>query len=169
MQYVVFIEGREVEVEIVEIGPERYQLLIDGRSTEVQARDISEETMLILKEHDVYPVEFEPTSDFALNMLVRDQVVSAEVMDLRQQRLRQAIESEDSLEGKVKINSPMAGKIIAIKVKPGDEVKKGQGLLIVEAMKMENELKAPKDGIVLSLNAEVNQAVDAGVLLCELE
>ena len=63
----------------------------------------------------------------------------------------------------------MPGKIVEILVKEGEEVKAGQGLIIVEAMKMENELKAPKDGVVGSIKAAQGAAVDGGAVLCTIE
>jgi biotin carboxyl carrier protein len=63
----------------------------------------------------------------------------------------------------------MPGKVVKINVKEGDEVKQGQTLLILEAMKMENEIKAGMDGVVKLLNIEEGQALDSGHLMIELE
>ena len=71
-------------------------------------------------------------------------------------------------EGSVKINAPMPGKILAVKANAGDAVKKGQVLLILEAMKMENEIQAPEDGTVASINVKEGATVEAGSLLASL-
>ena len=68
-----------------------------------------------------------------------------------------------------KVTSPMPGTILDIKVKAGDSVKKGQVLLVLEAMKMENEIMAPKDGVVASLSVAQGAAVEAGTMLCAIE
>src|SRR5262249_3435008 len=64
--------------------------------------------------------------------------------------------------GRHEISSPMPGKIVRILVAPGDQVEEGRGLLVVEAMKMQNELKSPKSGRVVEMRAKVNAAVAAG-------
>ena len=71
--------------------------------------------------------------------------------------------------GSVAINSPMPGNINAIKVSAGQSVKKGDTLLILEAMKMENEIKAPSDGVVASVAVTKGQSVNTGDLLVSLK
>jgi len=64
------------------------------------------------------------------------------------------------------VKAPMPGTVLAVNVKPGDTVKKGQVLLILEAMKMENEIMAPKDGKVTAVNAQKGATVESGAVLC---
>ena len=71
-------------------------------------------------------------------------------------------------QGGVKINAPMPGKILGIKVAAGQAVKKGDVLLVLEAMKMENEIVAPQDGTVASVNTSVGEQVEAGAVLATL-
>lgn len=70
--------------------------------------------------------------------------------------------------GAVSVNSPMPGTIISVAVKPGDSVKSGDVLCILEAMKMENEIVAPSDGTVASVNVSQGQSVNSGDLLVSL-
>jgi biotin carboxyl carrier protein len=70
--------------------------------------------------------------------------------------------------GSVKVEAPMPGTILAVNVKPGDSVKKGQVLVILEAMKMENEILAPQDGTVASVDTSSGASVDSGDLLITL-
>ena len=70
--------------------------------------------------------------------------------------------------GSVQIAAPMPGKILSVKVKAGDEVKKGQVVAILEAMKMENEIVAPQDGTVAGVNVNDGANVEAGALLLTL-
>ncbi len=71
-------------------------------------------------------------------------------------------------QGGVKVNAPMPGKILGVKVNAGQAVKKGQVLLILEAMKMENEIVAPQDGTVASINVSVGEQVEAGAVIATL-
>ena len=67
--------------------------------------------------------------------------------------------------GSVVVNAPMPGNILDVKVKPGDSVKAGDTLLILEAMKMENEISAPQDGTIASVNVRKGDVVNSGDLL----
>ena len=71
-------------------------------------------------------------------------------------------------QGTIKVNSPMPGKILNINVSIGQSVKKGQALVVLEAMKMENEIVAPEDGTVISINVSVGGSVESGDLLASL-
>ena len=71
-------------------------------------------------------------------------------------------------QGSTKVNAPMPGKILNIKANAGQAVKKGEVILILEAMKMENEIVAPSDGTVASVNVTVGQSVEAGDVLATL-
>ena len=67
------------------------------------------------------------------------------------------------------VNSPMPGTILSVNVKAGDAVKKGQVLMILEAMKMENEIMAGADGTVTAVMVNAGQAVEAGAALCTIQ
>lgn len=71
-------------------------------------------------------------------------------------------------EGAVKINAPMPGKILSVKASVGQAVKKGEVVMILEAMKMENEIVAPQDGVVASVNVSEGASVEAGSVLASL-
>lgn len=71
-------------------------------------------------------------------------------------------------QGSVKVNSPMPGKIFSVKTSVGQAVKKGEVLMILEAMKMENEVVAPEDGTVASIDVAAGDSVEAGVVLATL-
>ena len=71
-------------------------------------------------------------------------------------------------QGGVKVNAPMPGKILGVKVSAGQAVKKGEVLIVLEAMKMENEIVAPQDGTVASVNTSVGEQVEAGAVLATL-
>ena len=71
-------------------------------------------------------------------------------------------------QGGVKVNAPMPGKILAVKANAGQAVKKGDVILVLEAMKMENEVVAPEDGTIASVNVAVGDSVEAGTVLATL-
>lgn len=67
------------------------------------------------------------------------------------------------------INAPMPGTILSVSIAKGDSVKKGQVLVILEAMKMENEIMSPCDGVITSVNVAQGAAVDTGALICSIQ
>ena len=71
-------------------------------------------------------------------------------------------------QGSVSVTAPMPGKILGIKVEPGQAVAKGEAMIVLEAMKMENEIVAPSDGTVASINVAVGDSVVAGATLATL-
>ena len=80
-------------------------------------------------------------------------------------RLRSAGDNHDHMDGRAEIKTAMPGKVVRILVESGAEVAKGDGIIVVEAMKMQNELKSPKDGIVREIRAADGDTVNAGEVL----
>jgi biotin carboxyl carrier protein len=72
-------------------------------------------------------------------------------------------------EGRISVKAPMPGKVVRVLVNAGEEVSVGQGLMVVEAMKMQNELRSPKQGRVISIGASETEAVTAGQILAVVE
>lgn len=71
--------------------------------------------------------------------------------------------------GSVKVEAPMSGKILAVKANAGQAVRKGDVLVVLEAMKMENDIVAPQDGTVASINVTVGQQVESGEAIATLQ
>jgi biotin carboxyl carrier protein len=135
--------SRDLEVDAVHLAGHAMSLIVDGRSVRCHV---------------------EPGKDGRVTVLVGDEPHELEILDERRLRLRRA-SGKFSLEGPQRVESPMPGKVVRVLVKQGDHVEEGQGLVVVEAMKMENELKSPKAGVVAELHAQEGQAVEAGAKL----
>lgn len=71
-------------------------------------------------------------------------------------------------QGSVTVNAPMPGKILGVKASVGQAVKKGDVVVVLEAMKMENEIVAPQDGTIASINVAVGDSVESGAVLATL-
>ena len=72
-------------------------------------------------------------------------------------------------QGNISVTAPMPGKLLAVKVNVGDSVQSGAPVLVLEAMKMENDIVAPKDGKVVAINVKVGDSVESGAVLVSLE
>ena len=169
MRYFTKLQGQKeaVPVDIEPAGENRYKLTLNGVTHLVDALTLPHGAVSMLVDGESYGVEFEENGD-EVGVLVRGQVTRVDVADERRLRLR-AGTAGFSAEGKQVINAPMPGKVVKVLVKVGDEVKQGQGLVVVEAMKMENELKSPKDGKVVELFAKEGTAVENNAKLVVVE
>ncbi|HUE43925.1 MAG TPA: biotin/lipoyl-containing protein [Candidatus Sulfotelmatobacter sp.] len=166
MKYEVRIAGKTRGIELHRDGA-RWQVALDGAETNADAAEIAPGIFSILLDGVSHEVRVAPNSDGTLTLQDGPNEFKAEVSDPRAWRGRKhgAIEAE----GRQQIVAPMPGKVIRLLVKPGDKVEAGQGLLVVEAMKMQNEVKSPKTGTVEKLSAKEGQAVNAGDVLAWID
>lgn len=160
-----------VEVEALEEG--RWQLLLNGQKHVIDALGLTGDLLSLLLDGVSYDVDFEhgkpakkdQSLATALNVRVHQSVLSVTVMDQRQHRLQELVGSAAASAGSGEVYAPMPGKVVKYLVKAGDVVSAGQGLVVVEAMKMENEIASPIDGQVSELRAELGAAVESGAIL----
>ena len=163
MKYEVQISGktRSVELERDENG---WKATLDGKPTVADVVQIAPNTFSVLAGGHSHEVSVTSFSDGKLILQTGRFEFGAEVQDPRAWSGRRHAGAE--AEGPQQIIAPMPGKVIRVLVKAGDEVKAGQGLLVVEAMKMQNEIRSPKNGTVERVLAQEGQAVNAGEALC---
>jgi biotin carboxyl carrier protein len=171
VRYHAVVAGEERLVEIAPQGSSYRITIHDGiaesenpRVLVVDAAHLAGHAMSLLVDGRSVWCEVEPGKDGHLAVLVGDEVHSLEILDERRLRMRRA-SGKFTLEGPQRIDAPMPGKVVRVLVKQGDPVQEGQGLIVVEAMKMENELKSPKAGVVAELHAQEGQPVEAGAKL----
>ncbi|PYU67479.1 MAG: acetyl-CoA carboxylase biotin carboxyl carrier protein subunit [Acidobacteria bacterium] len=141
-----------------------WRVILDGRPVAVDAIEIATNTLSILLEGQSFEIGVTPAPDGKLNLQTGTQEFTAEVIDPRAWSGRRHGNVE--AEGRQQIVAPMPGKIVRLLVKAGDHVEAGQGLLVVEAMKMQNEIRSPKGGTVERVLAKEGQPVNAGEVLC---
>lgn len=158
-------EAAQVAVE--SLGEGRYAVTFEGQRTEVESLTFANGAVSLLIDGASYGLDFEEKGD-VIGVVQRGHLSRFDVADERKLRLR-AANAAFGVEGKQTINAPMPGKIVKIFVKVGDEVTEGQGLVVVEAMKMENELKSPKAGKVTEVLAKEGSAVENGAPLVVVE
>jgi biotin carboxyl carrier protein len=163
MKYTTIVDGEE---RVVEVMPREngYRVAIGERVLEIDAVQLHQSAVSLLVGTRSYRCDVETAKDGKVNVLVGESVYPLEILDERKLRLRRAA-GKFTLEGPQRIDAPMPGKVTRVLVKAGDEVQEGQGLVVVEAMKMENELKSPKAGKVTELLAVEGAAVESGAKL----
>ncbi len=166
MKYEVLISGRNHSVEIQREAA-GWNISVDGARIESDAVEVAPNVFSILIGGQSYEIYVHRLHDGRIKLQSGHQEWIAEVQDPRAWRGRRHGTAE--AEGRQQIVAPMPGKVIRILVEPGDEVEAGQGLLVVEAMKMQNEIKSPKRGKVERLLAKEGQTVNAGDALAWID
>ncbi len=152
-------------VELIREG-ESYRVHLDGRPVEADVMQLSPNTISVLLGSNSFEVHVTPTLD-NLKIQTGPEEFTAEIQDPRVWRGRKQGAAES--EGRQQVIAPMPGKVIRMLVNVGDAVESGQGLLIVEAMKMQNEIRSPKSGRVERILAQEGQKVNAGEVLAWIE
>jgi pyruvate carboxylase subunit B len=164
VKYLVSVAGREVEVEVdgdrVTVagatrtaslrsiaGTPSRQLLLDGRPAVLTLRSSGRGQWTLGRAGDRW---------------------DAEVLDERTRHIRSLTAGSAAERGPATLRAPMPGLVVRILVEPGREVARGAGVVVLEAMKMENELKAPAAGIVAAVRVQPGEPVEKGQVLVEL-
>lgn len=159
--------GKKLRLVELERDASGWKVTLDGQPVQADAAEITLNTLSLLLEGQSYEVRITPSPDGHLKLQTGLQEFTAEVADPRAWRGRKhgALEAE----GRQQIVAPMPGKVVRILVNAGDKVEAGQGLLVVEAMKMQNEIRSPKTGTVERLHVKEGQPVNAGEVLAWVE
>ncbi len=165
MQYEIIIDGKPHRLELTR-SPAGWKCRLDEREFELDAVLTRPDVLSILIGGRAYEIKRERTpSD--MHMVVGSARYAAEVRDPRNLRSRRAAAGFG--EGPQKLIAPMPGKIIRVLAAEKAPVEAGQGVLVIEAMKMQNELKSPKKGVVQQILTREGAAVAAGEVLAIVE
>ncbi len=145
---------------LAEVGSRRY---------EIEIRELADGQYLLVDGSRIYRCRVEPQreSQNSFEVVLRGQARDITIIDPK--RLRSTHSAGAHQAGAAQIVSPMPGKIVRVLVEVGAQVEAGTGIIVVEAMKMQNEMKAPKAGLVVSINAEEGATVSAGDVLAVIE
>ncbi len=169
VSYVALLEGgkRERSVQVTPLGPGLYEVRIGDSVHRVDAYRHDYGTLSLLVDGTSYSATLDERGS-SVHVRLDGSVFPIEILDERRLRLRRAA-GRFTVEGKQTVTAPMPGKVVKVLATVGEQVKEGQGLLVIEAMKMENELKSPKDGRVVELHVKEGQTVEGNAKLCAVE
>ena len=170
MKYEVQLEdvsGKKSRIVELEPNGSGWRILLDSLPVDADAVEIAPGTLSILLNGQSYEIRVSPAPDGKLKLQTGTHEFTAEVSDPRAWSGRRHGHVE--AEGRQQIVAPMPGKVVRLLVKAGDHVEIGQGLLVVEAMKMQNEIRSPKSGTVQRVLAKEGQPVNAGEVLAWVE
>ena len=165
MKYYVTVNGEEHEVTLDEHG-----VNLDGEqvSATVEAANGSPVRMVTIGD-EVHRVVVRRTARGTYTLWLDGYRFEVEALDERARTIRELAGKSAGPSGPAPLIAPMPGLIVRVSVQAGDQVQAGQGLVVMEAMKMENELRAPAAGRVKTVLAGPGTAVEKGTVLIELE
>jgi biotin carboxyl carrier protein len=171
MKITLAINDREHAFEW-EPGP-LYSCRLDGAAFEADVREIAPGLMSILIAGQQFYTRIAPSTDAAApggGSLYSAQVDGARyVITVQDPRRWSRMRGGLTRQGRQQITAPMPGKVVRVLVAEGQRVEAGQGVVVVEAMKMQNEIKSPKDGTVVKVLAEPGQTINGGEVLAVVE
>ena len=156
MKYITTIDNKEFEIEIVD---ERH-IRIGERLLEVNFKSVSGQPVfsLILDGKSYESFVYQGEEDW--EVLIRGRQYQVKIEDEREKRLKAAAGGGVIEGGEFHLKAPMPGLVVSILIEEGQEVKKGQVMLILESMKMQNELKAPRDGVMGRVRVKAGESVE---------
>ena len=163
MIYAATVEGRAVHAEVRAGSAEgRYLVLVDGRALDVDVREAGLHGLSLLVEGRSHDVALERRGG-GYRVALRGRVLDVALVE------GEAAVAPRTARGPARVLAPMPGKLVRVLVTAGQKVDAGQGLVVMEAMKMENEIRAPRAGTVKDAPVREGQAVETGTLLVLLD
>lgn len=165
MKYVTTVDEKEFEIEIVD----EHHIRVGDRLLPVNIESVSGQPVFSLildgKSYESYVYQNEDEWE----VLLRGRQYQVNVEDEREKRLKAAAGGGVAEGGEFHLKAPMPGLVVTIPVAEGQEVKKGQVLIILESMKMQNELKSPRDGVVDRVRVKAGESVEQKQTLLSIQ
>ena len=168
MRLKALIGDREEEL-LIKLEEGRISAEVGNRVYELEVRELPPDGYLFFLRHNVHEcrVNERPASKETFDVTIHGR--SHEVTIVDPKRLRSGQNSDRHHHGVTEIRAPMPGKIVRVQTEAGESVEKGTGVIVVEAMKMQNEMKSPRAGVVVSINVQAGDTVNAGDVLAVIE
>jgi biotin carboxyl carrier protein len=165
MKYVAIIQGERLEIDLTRTDDKTVQAEISGRKYVLEVEAVEPGVYWFQWNNQSVELSVTPKGE-AYVVSAEGRSTDVEVTDGRTARRKGALQRHDGI---IELRAPMPGKVVKVLVREGASVEANQGLLVVEAMKMQNEIKSPKKGIVRKLSVQEAAAVNAGDLLIVVE
>lgn len=156
MKYIATIGERQIEVELTS----DQQLIVNGEQMQVDFQSVANQPIFsLLLNGKSYEASIFP-SDTGYQVLFLGQLFNVIVEDERQRRLRTSSGGPTVQGGEIQLRAPMPGMVVDVPVEEGQQVAAGENLIILESMKMQNELKSPREGVVSRVRVKAGDNVD---------
>ncbi len=164
MKYIATSDDQAFEIEI---HSER-EVTVDGRPLSIDFQAVGSQSVYsLIVEGKSYEAYVHPVPE-GLGVVLAGRLYRVAVEDERERRLRMASSAKVDSSGELSLRAPMPGLVVAVPVRPGQAVARGDDLVILESMKMQNELKAPRPGTVTQVRVRPGDRVDQNQVLLVL-
>jgi biotin carboxyl carrier protein len=160
-------KGETQVVGLVELSESQYEITLDGRTIHVDAAKSGRTIYSIIEDGKQFEVIVDEQGAHGFDVLVAGQLFHLQAQDERSKLLTQTAQAV--VTGPQRVLAEMPGKVVKIAAPVGTPVQEGQGVVILEAMKMENEIKSPVEGVVTEIGVSEGQTVESGALLFVVE
>jgi len=160
-------KGDSLVVGLTETEEGRYTITIDGRTVQVDAVRSGPAVYSIIEDGQQFEVLVDEKGAHGFDVMLGGRIFHLEALDERTRLLAGSAQAVAS--GPQQVEAEMPGKVTAVNVAPGDAVTEGQGLVVIEAMKMENDIVAPVAGVVTEVSVSEGDTVEAGSPLFTVE
>ena len=167
MAFIGRLGEQNYTVDIEETGKSVYRVSVDGHEFVVDGKKTGRTNYSLIVDNRSFEIEVDNTGD-QYRVLVDGRSYHINLVDERRVRVG-GNQGGTQLQGRQHVSVPMPGKVIAVLVTEGDQVEKGQGLIIVEAMKMENEVHCPIAGEIKEIKVKAGDTVEGGAVLVIVE
>ncbi|MGD2091615.1 MAG: hypothetical protein PVH61_35910 [Candidatus Aminicenantes bacterium] len=167
MKYTAILNNKERDLEITRLDTHRYRVVVDSVPHEVDARHCAADLLSVLIDNASYDISYSH-ADPGVLLNFRNRHFNIEVLDERRMRMRR-VQSELDISGPEIIKTSMPGKVVEVLVEQGQTVAPGASVIIIEAMKMENEIRCRNGGKIKAVHVAAGQAVEGDVVLIEIE
>ncbi len=161
MKYISTVNGKKYEIDI----DQESQITVDDKTYDIDVKFLSDSGVLsmLLDNHSMEASVEEREGSW--EVLIKGELYTVLVQDERAFRLAKERGVSFDVSGDAVVKSPMPGLIIDVLVETGQNVEKGEKVVVLESMKMENELRSPRDGIVTHVNIDPGATVEKGQAL----
>src|SRR5512143_2771744 len=156
MRYITTVEGKQFLVEIID----EKHVSVDGKVYEVDFESVSGQPVYSLIVNGKSHEGLVALGDDDWQVLLHGRLFPITVEDEREQRLRSAAGGGVAETGEFHLRAPMPGLVVAVPVTEGQQVKRGEVILILESMKMQNEIKSPRDGTIGRIRVRPGETVE---------
>lgn len=161
MKYETTVNGKKFEIEVNKEG----DVFVNGEQRHVDFASLGETLYSVIAESEAHEVIVDDLDGPTYDVQMHGRLYNVTVLDERALLLGSRRGGEFTDSGEVSIKAPMPGMVVDVPVQEGQEVAKGETLVVLESMKMQNELKAPRDGVVQRVGVETGQSVEQNKVL----
>jgi acetyl/propionyl-CoA carboxylase alpha subunit len=164
MNFSFWFDNKEYRINLHEKGHNDIQVSLGRRTYSVGVELVRENEVLLNIDGKVYNIIINSNSASSYSVYL-----NGKFFNIKKKSISQILETKREKSRKQDIKTSMPGRVVEVLVKEGEKVKEGQSVLVLEAMKMQNEIKSPQTGTVIRISPKAGDSVEAGSLLFSVE